>query len=42
VQTLNHPGYETATAGTIKVFRFFGVPVRLHFTFVLMVVFITV
>jgi Zn-dependent protease/CBS domain-containing protein len=42
VQTLGHPGYQTATAGTIKAFRVFGVPVRLHFTFVLLVVFIIV
>src|ERR1700683_981051 len=31
-----------ATAGTIRAFRFLGVPVRLHFTFVLLVVFIAV
>jgi Zn-dependent protease/CBS domain-containing protein len=31
-----------ATAGTIKAFRFFGVPVRLHFTFVLLVVSVAV
>jgi len=42
VQTLRHPGPQTATSGTIKAFRIFGVPVRLHFTFVLLVVFITV
>jgi Zn-dependent protease/CBS domain-containing protein len=29
-----------ATAGTIKAFRVFGVPVRLHFTFILFVVFL--
>jgi len=42
VQTLSHPGHEAATSGTIKAFRIFGVPVRLHFTFVLLVVFIAV
>src|ERR1700723_3427994 len=42
VQTLSHPGHQTATAGTIKAFRVFGVPVRLHFTFVLLVVFVAV
>jgi Zn-dependent protease/predicted transcriptional regulator len=31
-----------ATAGTVKAFRVFGVPVRLHFTFLLLVVFIAV
>jgi Zn-dependent protease/CBS domain-containing protein len=30
------------TAGTVKAFRMFGVPVRLHFTFILLVVFLTV
>ena len=42
VQTLSHPGHQMATAGTIRAFRFLGVPVRLHFTFVLLVVFIAV
>ncbi len=41
-QATGHPGYQATTAGTVKAFRFRGVPVRLHFTFVLMVVFITV
>ena len=31
-----------ATAGTVKVFCVLGVPVRLHFTFVLMIVFLAV
>ena len=30
------------TAGTVKAFRLFGVPVRLHFTFILLVVFVLV
>jgi len=42
VQTLRHPGQQAATSGTIKAFRIFGVPVRLHFTFVLLVVFVAV
>ena len=42
MQTLRHPGQQAATSGTIKAFRIFGVPVRLHFTFVLLVVFIAV
>ena len=41
-QTLNHPGHQAATAGTIKAFRVFGVPVRLHFTFILLVAFVFV
>ncbi len=31
-----------STAGTVKAFRLFGVPVRLHFTFILLVVFVAV
>jgi len=31
-----------STAGTVKAFRFLGVPVRLHFTFILLVVFVAV
>jgi Zn-dependent protease/CBS domain-containing protein len=31
-----------STAGTVKAFRMFGVPVRLHFTFILLVVFVAV
>ena len=42
VQTLDHPGHQAATAGTIKAFRVWGVPVRLHFTFILLVVFVCV
>ena len=41
-QAASHSGHYTTTAGTIKVFRFLGVPVRLHFTFVLLVVFVAV
>ena len=41
-QTLSHPGRQAATAGTIKAFKVRGVPVRLHFTFILLVVFIFV
>jgi Zn-dependent protease/CBS domain-containing protein len=32
----------SGTAGTIKAFRFLGVPVRLHFTFILLVIFLVV
>jgi Zn-dependent protease/CBS domain-containing protein len=42
VQTASRPAYQGATAGTIKAFRAFGVPVRLHFTFILLVVFVAV
>lgn len=31
-----------STAGTVRAFRLFGVPVRLHFTFILLVVFVAV
>jgi len=31
-----------ATAGTVRAFRFLGVPVRLHFTFVLLLLFLVV
>lgn len=31
-----------STAGTVRAFRLFGVPVRLHFTFLLLVVFVAV
>jgi Zn-dependent protease/CBS domain-containing protein len=41
-QASSHPGYQATTAGTIKAFRFLGVPVRLHFTFILLVVFVAV
>ena len=41
-QTLSHPGHHAATSGTIKAFRVCGVPVRLHFTFILLVVFVFV
>ena len=41
-QMAQHPLPQTATAGTIKAFRMFGVPVRLHFTFILLVVFVAV
>ena len=34
----NHPG----TAGTFAAFRLLGVPVRLHFTFVLLMIFLVV
>ena len=37
--SVNDPG---STAGTVKAFRLFGVPVRLHFTFILLVVFVAV
>ena len=37
-----HPGHHATTAGTVKAFRFLGVPVRLHFTFILLVVFVAV
>ena len=30
------------TAGTVKAFRLLGVPVRLHFTFILLVIFVVV
>ena len=42
VQTASPYAYQTATAGTVKAFRIFGVPVRLHFTFILMAVFVAV
>jgi len=42
VQTLRHTGHQAATSGTIKAFRVCGVPVRLHFTFILLVVFVFV
>jgi len=32
----------TTTSGTVNAFRVFGVPVRLHFTFILFVIFLTV
>ena len=32
----------SGTAGTVKAFRFLGVPVRLHFTFILLVIFLIV
>lgn len=38
VRTSDHSG----TAGTIRGFNLFGVPVRLHFTFVLLVIFLVV
>jgi Zn-dependent protease len=38
VRTSDHSG----TAGTIRGFSLFGVPVRLHFTFVLLVIFLVV
>jgi Zn-dependent protease len=31
-----------ATAGTVKAFRLFGVPIRLHFTFILLLLFLLV
>ena len=37
--SINNQG---STAGTVKAFRFLGVPVRLHFTFILLVVFVAV
>ena len=40
--TASHPGHHAATAGTVKAFRMLGVPVRLHFTFILLVVFVAV
>src|SRR5260221_9752266 len=33
---------KVSTAGTLEVFRVFGVPVRLHFTFVLLLAFLVV
>jgi len=33
---------KVSTAGTLEVFRVFGVPVRLHFTFVLLIAFLVV
>lgn len=42
IATSTSPANRTPTAGTIPVFRVWGVPVRLHFTFVLLVVFVTV
>jgi Zn-dependent protease/CBS domain-containing protein len=42
VHATGHPGHQPTTAGTIRVFHFLGVPVRLHFTFILMVVFVAV
>ena len=42
VQAASHPEHQASTAGTIKAFRFLGVPVRLHFTFVLLAVFVAV
>jgi Zn-dependent protease/CBS domain-containing protein len=41
-QIASHPGPQPATAGTVKAFRVYGVPVRLHFTFILLVVFVAV
>jgi Zn-dependent protease/CBS domain-containing protein len=42
VATSSTPPTHIPTAGTIPIFRVLGVPVRLHFTFVLLVVFIAV
>ena len=42
VHTTSHPGHQAATAGTVRAFQLFGVPVRLHFTFILLVVFVVV
>ncbi len=42
VQSASPYSHQAATAGTVKAFRVFGVPVRLHFTFLLMVAFIAV
>jgi len=38
--TVVNKGY--STAGTVNAFRVLGVPVRLHFTFILLVIFLTV
>jgi len=35
------PG-QIATAGTVRAFRLLGVPVRLHFTFILLLLFLVV
>jgi Zn-dependent protease/CBS domain-containing protein len=42
VQAANHPARDVTTAGTIPAFRVLGVPVRLHFTFILLVIFAAV
>ncbi len=42
VASTTTPNDRARTAGTVKAFRLFGVPVRLHFTFILLVVFLTV
>ncbi len=42
MKSLHLPVNRGATAGTVKAFEFLGVPVRLHFTFVLLLLFLVV
>ena len=37
-----HPPHQPVSSGTVQAFRILGVPVRLHFTFVLLLVFLIV
>src|SRR5579871_4538087 len=41
-QSLQPATDRSATAGTVKAFRLLGVPIRLHFTFILLLVFIII
>jgi len=34
--------HQATTSGTVRAFQVYGVPVRLHFTFILLVVFVMV
>jgi Zn-dependent protease len=42
VKSLSIPADRGSTAGTVRAFRLLGVPVRLHFTFVLLLLFLVV
>jgi len=42
VRSFSIPADRSGTAGTVRAFQFLGVPVRLHFTFILLLLFLIV